>query len=74
MLKGEYTREELGVKRGNIQWKVKVNDETLLLEQIEYSSYIYASLLTFIFAIIMQVVTYFKLKKIDMIEALKSVE
>ena len=30
MLKGEYTREELGVKRGNIQWKVKVNDETLL--------------------------------------------
>ena len=50
------------------------NDETLLLEQIEYSSYIYASLLTFIFAIIMQVVTYFKLKKIDMIEALKSVE
>ena len=30
MLKGKYTRSELGVKRGNIQWKVKVNNETLL--------------------------------------------
>ena len=30
MLKGKYTREELGVKHGNIQWKVKVNNETLL--------------------------------------------
>lgn len=30
MLKGQYTRAELGVKRGNIQWKVKVNNETLL--------------------------------------------
>ena len=30
MLKGEYTRTELGVKRGNIQWKVTVNDVVLL--------------------------------------------
>ncbi len=30
MLKGEYTRAELGVKHGNIQWKVNVNNETLL--------------------------------------------
>ena len=30
ILKGKYTRSELGVKRGNIQWKVKVNNETLL--------------------------------------------
>lgn len=50
------------------------NDETLLLEQIELSSYIYASLITFIFAVIMQYVTHFKLRKVDMIEALKSVD
>ena len=30
MLKGEYTRTELGVKRGNIQWKVTVDDVILL--------------------------------------------
>lgn len=30
MLKGEFTRTELGVKRGNIQWKVKVDDVILL--------------------------------------------
>ena len=30
MLKGEYTRAELGVKRGNIQWKVTVDDVILL--------------------------------------------
>lgn len=50
------------------------NDETLLLDKIEVSSYIYASLITFVFALIMQGVTHFKLKKIDMIEALKSVD
>ena len=30
MLKGKYTRTELGVKRGNIQWKVTVDDVILL--------------------------------------------
>ena len=30
MLKGEFTRTELGVKRGNIQWKVIVDDVILL--------------------------------------------
>ena len=48
MLKGEYTREELGVKRGNIQWKVKVNNETLLfvnegMNNKPESNYIYSN-------------------------------
>ncbi len=30
MLKGKYKREELGVKRGNIQWKAKVDNNILL--------------------------------------------
>ena len=50
------------------------NDETLLLDRIEPTSYLYATLITFFFALIMQGVTYIKLKKIDMIEALKSVD
>ena len=48
MLKGEYTRSELGVKRGNIQWKVKVNNETLLfvnegMNNKPESNYIYSN-------------------------------
>ena len=37
-------------------------------------SYIYAVLITILFTIIVNIVTYFALKKIDMIESLKSVE
>ena len=48
MLKGKYTRSELGVKRGNIQWKVKVNNETLLfvnegMNNKPESNYIYSN-------------------------------
>lgn len=49
-------------------------DQMIFLRQIKVQSYIYSSLLTLLFAIIMQVVTYYKLKKINMIESLKSVE
>ena len=49
-------------------------DTLVFLKTIKIESYIYASILTFIFALIMQVVTYLKIKKIDMIESLKSVE
>ena len=41
---------------------------------IEPLSYIYASLITIAFTLIVNFVTYFALKKIDMIESLKSVE
>ena len=48
ILKGKYTRSELGVKRGNIQWKVKVNNETLLfvnegMNNKPESNYIYSN-------------------------------
>lgn len=41
---------------------------------IELSSYIYSILLTALFALIVNFVMYFKMKKIDMVESLKSVE
>ncbi len=49
-------------------------DTLVFLRTIKLESYIYASVLTLLFALIMQVVTYYKLKKIDLIEPLKSVE
>lgn len=49
-------------------------DTTVFLKEIKINSYIYSAVLTFLFAIIMQIITYFKLKKVNMIESLKSVE
>lgn len=49
-------------------------NEMALLKKIHLLSYALAGVLTVIFSVIMQVVTYFKLKTIDMIESLKSVE
>ena len=37
-------------------------------------SYVYATTITIVFSIIVNIVTYFALKKIDMIGSLKSVE
>ena len=37
-------------------------------------SYVYAFIITIVFSLIISAFTHFKLKKIDMIEALKSVE
>jgi putative ABC transport system permease protein len=47
---------------------------TLFFRRIKWLSFLYAASLTVIFSVIMQIVTYFKLRTIDMIEALKSVE
>ena len=41
---------------------------------IEWPSFVLSSMLTMVFSVVMQAITYFKLKKIDMIESLKSVE
>lgn len=41
---------------------------------VEPISYVYAALITIAFTVIVNIVTYFALKKIDMIESLKSVE
>lgn len=49
-------------------------DIRVLFKQIKWQSYLFASLFTMIFSVVMQVFTYFKLQKIDMIESLKSVE
>ena len=49
-------------------------DHMVFLREIKIQSYIYSSLLTFVFAIIMQIITFYKMKKINMIESLKSVE
>ncbi|MBQ2909207.1 MAG: ABC transporter permease [Bacilli bacterium] len=49
-------------------------DHMMFLRTIKVQSYIYSSCLTLIFALIMLVITYKKIQKIDMIESLKSVE
>lgn len=43
-------------------------------KRVEWISYLYAIAITVLFAIIVNIATYFALKKIDMIESLKSVE
>lgn len=50
------------------------SDNMIFTKNIYPLSYLGAALLTFLFALLMQLVTYLKLKKIDMIESLKSVE
>ena len=49
-------------------------DLVMFGRQINFISYIYAILITLVFSIVVNVATHFALKKIDMIEALKSVE
>ena len=45
-----------------------------LLKRIQWPSFILSCVLTLVFSFFMQIATYFKLKKIDMVESLKSVE
>jgi putative ABC transport system permease protein len=49
-------------------------DSTVFLKHINLLSYVWAILITVFFTIVVQFFTYFKLKKINMIESLKSVE
>jgi putative ABC transport system permease protein len=49
-------------------------DAVIYFDQIKTLSYLWAFLITIVTSILMQVITYFKLKNIDMIESLKSVE
>lgn len=64
----------LGVVFHGIIVDVVEGDNRVLFNQINWQSYLFASLFTMIFSVVMQVFTYFKLQKIDMIESLKSVE
>ena len=49
-------------------------DSVMFTRIIENISFVYSALLTFGFSVFVNVVMYFKLKKIDMVESLKSVE
>ena len=49
-------------------------DITMFDPNIEPLSYVWGILITVFFAIIVNIIAYFSLKKIDMIESLKSVE
>ena len=49
-------------------------DMLMFNPQITVWSYLFGVLITAVFAIIVNIITYFSLKKIDMIESLKSVE
>lgn len=68
----------LGLGIGNIltMYIIKTCEIDMLMfdPTIALASYIYAILITVAFAILVNVILYFSLKKIDMIESLKSVE
>lgn len=49
-------------------------DTAMFGRNIDFSSFLYGFLITVGFSILVNLVMYFKLKKIDMIESLKSVE
>lgn len=49
-------------------------DDNVYFRNIHGISFVWVILIIIIFSVIMQIVTYFKMKKIDMIESLKSVE
>lgn len=68
----------LGLVVGNIltQYIIKTCEIDMLMFNpiITWPSYVYAILITMAFAILVNIILYFSLKKIDMIESLKSVE
>lgn len=49
-------------------------DLVMFGRNIEFSSYVFSALLTFVFSALVNLVMHKKLKRINMIEALKSVE
>lgn len=49
-------------------------DTAMFGRNINYSSYMYSLLFTILFSLIVNGIMYFKLKKIDMVESLKSIE
>lgn len=65
----------LGLFLGKLEHRYVLNtvevDLTMFSPEIHLKSYLYASLITLLFAAIVGVIMYFKLKKINMIEALK---
>lgn len=64
----------LGVFLHAFVMKTAEMDFIMFSKDINKSSFILSALITLLFSIIVQVFTHFKLKKVDMIESLKSVE
>ena len=68
----------LGLGTGNIltMYIIKTCEIDMLMfdTTIAWPSYLYAILITMSFAILVNIILYFSLKKIDMIESLKSIE
>ncbi len=63
-----------GILLHQIVIRMVETDNTVFIKVIRELSYVYTSLITIVLAVIIQTATYFKLKKINMIESLKSVE
>lgn len=71
---GALTGLILGVFLHQFVIKTAEMDYIMFQRNINMPSYVYAFFVTIIFSLIVQIFTHFKLKKIDMIESLKSVE
>ncbi|HMM05065.1 MAG TPA: FtsX-like permease family protein [Clostridiales bacterium] len=64
----------LGVGLHRFLMSVIEQDAMIYFDMVKALSYLWAFLITLVASVLMQVITYFKLKKINMIESLKSVE
>ena len=64
----------LGVVLNSFVLTIAETDEILFVKNINKLSFVYTFLIMIFFTVLVQVVTHFSLKKIDMIESLKSVE
>ena len=64
----------LGLGLNNFVLMIAETDEILFIKTIRPLSYLLTFLIILFFSVIVQIITYFILKKIDMISSLKSVE
>ena len=64
----------LGIFLHAFVMKTAEMDFIMFSKKIEFISFVLSGVITIIFSVIVQIFTHFKLKKIDMIESLKSVE
>ena len=64
----------LGLSLNTFVLSVAETDEILFVKDIHFLSYLYTFIIMIIFTILVQFITYFILRKINMIDSLKSVE
>jgi putative ABC transport system permease protein len=63
-----------GVYLGNFMITTCEIDALMFVRHVNKISYVYSALITILFTIIVNIITHFNLKKINMIDSLKSVE